>query len=88
MRTVAKRLGVMCIVVIHQPRHEVAQLFDKLMILTANPGRICYNGAMKDAVSYFTQCGYPVPPMINPTDFRSADTRHEKQLHRALFAEL
>merc|ERR1719330_2235283 len=29
LRTVVKRLGATCLVVIHQPRHEVAMLFDR-----------------------------------------------------------
>lgn len=33
---------------IHQPRIEVANLFDQLLLMTSNPGRIVYNGRMKD----------------------------------------
>lgn len=36
--------------VIHQPRIEVAQLFDELVLMTANPGRAVYNGKMEERV--------------------------------------
>jgi len=69
LRTVAKRLGVMCLVVIHQPRHEVAQLFDTLMLLTSSPGRMAYCGRMSDAHTYWRERGHEVPCNVNPTDF-------------------
>eukprot|EP00428_Durinskia_dybowskii_P042499 CAMPEP_0170262492 /NCGR_PEP_ID=MMETSP0116_2-20130129/31130_1 /TAXON_ID=400756 /ORGANISM="Durinskia baltica, Strain CSIRO CS-38" /LENGTH=679 /DNA_ID=CAMNT_0010513563 /DNA_START=102 /DNA_END=2141 /DNA_ORIENTATION=- len=69
MRIIAKKFGVLALVVIHQPRVEVAQLFDKLLLLTANPGRCVYNGPMAEAVAYWKSCGYPVPEFSNPTDF-------------------
>lgn len=60
--------AVLIFVVIHQPRIEVAKLFDSLVLLTAQPGRIVYNGPMKDAVAHWEQVGYPVPPNANPAD--------------------
>ena len=42
-------------VVIHQPRIEVANLFDTLVLLTAQPGRVVYNGPMKDASAHWEQ---------------------------------
>jgi len=58
-----------CLVVIHQPRHEVAMLFDTLMLLTSNPGRVAYNGPMSGAEAFFRNCGCPVPQNVNPTDY-------------------
>ena len=40
MRLLCKKYNVSIIVAIHQPRHEVAKLFDHLLLLTAKPGRI------------------------------------------------
>jgi len=54
--------------VIHQPRREVARLFDLLLLLTSNPGRMVYNGPMRDAVAYWEKAGRPVPQFANPTD--------------------
>jgi len=69
LRTVAKRLGAMCLVVIHQPRHEVAMLFDQLVLLTSSPGRMVYSGPMEQAQQYWRERGFPVPANINPTDY-------------------
>ena len=37
--------------VIHQPRIEVANLFDELLLMTSGPGRAVYNGKMEDCIS-------------------------------------
>lgn len=68
MRWIAKKFGRLFIVVIHQPRIEVANLFDHLLLLTANPGRAVYNGPMKDCSLYYEKMGYPVPNHSNPAD--------------------
>merc|ERR1719221_2290630 len=46
LHDIAKSVGVLILVVIHQPRPEVAQLFDTLVLLTSDPGRVCYMGPM------------------------------------------
>mmetsp|Transcript_21196 Transcript_21196/g.48412 ORF Transcript_21196/g.48412 Transcript_21196/m.48412 type:complete len:670 (+) Transcript_21196:51-2060(+) len=69
MRIIAKRLGVLVVVVIHQPRPEVARLFDTLLLMTSNPGRMVYSGPMDQAIAYFEECGYPAPVHANPADF-------------------
>jgi len=69
LRIVAKRLGILILVVIHQPRREVAELFDQLLILTASPGRAVYNGPMVQAMPYFQAIGFELAPQANPTDF-------------------
>ena len=65
----AKRMGVIFVTVIHQPRAEVADMFDSLILLTSSPGRCVYNGAFADAASYFAAAGSPVPSRANPADF-------------------
>jgi len=69
LRVIAKRLGVLILVVIHQPRIEVAQMFDTLLLLTANPGRMTYLGPMDQAAAYMEACGRAVPEYVNPTDY-------------------
>lgn len=69
MRLVAKKFGITLVVAIHQPRMEVSRLFDHLLLLTANPGRIVYNGSMHEAPDYFGRIGVPVPDFVNPLDF-------------------
>merc|ERR1719215_26331 len=69
LNVIAKRLSVLILVVIHQPRLEVAQLFDTLLLLTSGPGRVAYQGPMDGAVAYMGACGRPVPQYVNPTDY-------------------
>jgi len=51
------------VVVIHQPRVEVAAMFDHLLMLTALPGRVVYNGpfnghgGVAGVAEYFTRAG-------------------------------
>jgi len=68
LRLLAHRCNVTILVVIHQPRREVAKMFDHLLLLTSNPGRAVYNGPMHDAVAHWSMLGYPVPEFANPTD--------------------
>jgi len=69
LRIVAKRLGITCLVVIHQPRREVAMLFDSLVLLTSSPGRMAYSGPFVGAQAFWYNCGCEVPPNVNPTDY-------------------
>merc|ERR1719293_592460 len=69
LRVVAKRLNVLVVVVIHQPRREVAQLFDSLVLLTSNPGRMAHCGPMAQAAAYMAMCGYAFPAQANAVDF-------------------
>lgn len=60
--------GTSFVVVIHQPKPEVAALFDQLILLTGNPGRVIYNGPMEGALNYYRDAGFPVPIHANPAD--------------------
>jgi len=68
LKILTRKWGMTICVVIHQPRVEVAMLFDQLVLLTSQPGRIVYNGPMQDAKSHWEAVGYPVPNSANPTD--------------------
>jgi len=68
MRHAAHFYNVLVIVVIHQPRVEVANLFDELLLMTSNPGRAVYSGKMTDAQEHFRAVGFPVPAHVNPVD--------------------
>lgn len=73
LRFLCKRVGLTCLVVIHQPRVEVAELFDHLILLTANPraygGSVVYNGPMNGTIMHCERVGYPVPQRANPADW-------------------
>ena len=65
----AKRFNLSILVVIHQPKQDTAALFDDLILLTSQPGRVVYHGTMPAAFEHYAQVGYPVPAFVNPADF-------------------
>jgi ABC-type multidrug transport system ATPase subunit/ABC-type multidrug transport system permease subunit len=65
----SRKQGVTFVVVIHQPRVEVAAMFDHLTLITSDPGRVVYNGPFCDVAGYFEAKGSPVPANCNPADF-------------------
>eukprot|EP00871_Galdieria_phlegrea_P002216 jgi/Galph1/2996/GphlegSOOS_G1665.1 len=69
MQTLLKlaKNGRTVITTIHQPRSDIFNMFDMLMLLSE--GRVVYFGPAKDAVSYFAQLGYSCPQHYNPADF-------------------
>mmetsp|Transcript_15321 Transcript_15321/g.45763 ORF Transcript_15321/g.45763 Transcript_15321/m.45763 type:complete len:685 (-) Transcript_15321:14-2068(-) len=69
LRREVHKYNMLCMVVIHQPRPEVARLFDRLLLLTSRPGRMVYDGPMADLVAHCGRVGRPVPAHQNPTDF-------------------
>ncbi|KAL7890233.1 hypothetical protein AOLI_G00024910 [Acnodon oligacanthus] len=52
---------------VHQPRSDIFQLFDLVVLLSS--GSAVYCGPAKDMVSYFTSLGYPCPRYCNPSDY-------------------
>uniref|UniRef100_A0A671Y9N8 ATP-binding cassette sub-family G member 8 n=1 Tax=Sparus aurata TaxID=8175 RepID=A0A671Y9N8_SPAAU len=52
---------------VHQPRSDIFQLFDLVVLLSS--GSPVYCGAACDMVPYFTALGYPCPRYCNPSDF-------------------
>uniref|UniRef100_H3CPU7 ATP-binding cassette, sub-family G (WHITE), member 8 n=1 Tax=Tetraodon nigroviridis TaxID=99883 RepID=H3CPU7_TETNG len=52
---------------VHQPRSDIFQLFDLVVLLSS--GSAVYCGAARDMVSYFTTLGHPCPRYCNPSDF-------------------
>merc|ERR1712048_334132 len=68
LKCMSVKWGVTILVVIHQPRVEVAKLFDHLILLTSQPGRVVYNGPMSEVVEHMDKVGYPVPVGANYMD--------------------
>ncbi|KAM5345876.1 hypothetical protein ACJ41O_011737 [Fusarium nematophilum] len=52
---------------IHQPRSEIWDLFDNLVVLTK--GSPVYSGPVKDSVPWFGDLGFELPPFVNPAEF-------------------
>ncbi len=51
---------------IHQPRSNIYNLFDDLILLSH--GKLIYSGLACDAVGYFDSLGLPCPEAFNPAD--------------------
>lgn len=58
---------------VHQPRSDIFQLFDLVVLLSS--GSAVYCGAARDMVSYFTTLGHPCPRYCNPSDFYGASVK-------------
>lgn len=52
--------------IIHQPRHEIFDALDSILLLGA--GQTIYSGPQNEAEAYFEQCGFALPPSANPAD--------------------
>ncbi|KYQ91489.1 ABC transporter G family protein [Tieghemostelium lacteum] len=57
--------GVTVVCSIHQPRSEIWQLFNKVMVLVK--GKMIYAGT--DVMGYYEGLGYTCPNNVNPADF-------------------
>lgn len=59
--------GRTVITTIHQPRSEIWELFDNLIILSR--GSPVYSGPMKECLPWFQSLGFELPPFVNPAEF-------------------
>ncbi|KAH7029318.1 P-loop containing nucleoside triphosphate hydrolase protein [Microdochium trichocladiopsis] len=59
--------GRTIVTTIHQPRSEIWDLFDNLLVLSR--GSPVYSGSTKECVSYFASLGFQLPPFVNPAEF-------------------
>jgi ABC-type multidrug transport system ATPase subunit len=72
--------GVTVVAVIHQPRVEIYELIDKLLLL-GRGGKTVYLGPAADAAAYFQTLGYVPEPDDNFADF-ALDVLSGSVLHR------
>ncbi|EOA84746.1 uncharacterized protein SETTUDRAFT_91355 [Exserohilum turcica Et28A] len=74
------RKGRTIIVTIHQPRSEIWDLFDNVILLSR--GSPAYAGSAKECLPYFAKLGYEMPPFTNPAEYLidvvSIDNRSEE----------
>lgn len=59
-------LGITVMTIIHQPRHEIFEALDSILLLGA--GRVIYSGREAEAQVYFEECGFSFPEGHNPAD--------------------
>ena len=62
----AKQYQKTIIMTIHQPRTEILELFDKIILLSG--GKTVWFGPLAGAVEQFAACGFPCPSRVNPSD--------------------
>ena len=69
--------GRTIICTIHQPRSEIWNLFDNVLLLAG--GSPLYSGPAANCLSYFEHIDYKLPPFVNPAEFlidlAAVDTR-------------
>lgn len=61
------RSGRTVVLTIHQPRSDIVQLFDQVLILAR--GKTAFFGTGKEMTKYFQNLGFKCPPNYNPADF-------------------
>jgi len=62
------RAGANVITVLHQPKYEVFELFDNVLLL-GKGGMTVYYGPTSGLEAYFEKRGFPCPPRANPADY-------------------
>ncbi|KAJ3248294.1 ATP-binding cassette sub- G member 2 [Chytriomyces hyalinus] len=67
IKRLAVERGMIVLMTIHQPRTEILDLFDKILLLSV--GKTLWFGPTNDALVHFAEMGYPLPPKTNPSDF-------------------
>ena len=60
--------GVNVIAVLHQPKYDIFNLFDKVLFL-GKGGHVIYHGERSGVVEYFENRGFPLPSFANPADY-------------------
>jgi len=66
LKDIAKETGQAIVCTIHQPRSDIFNLFDSLLLL--GNGETVYFGPAAKATNYFADVGYPCPQYSNPAD--------------------
>ena len=69
LRALARSRGIAVVAVVHQPRHEIVETVDELILL-GRGGRPAYLGPRDLTLDYFTSVlGFELPDLCSPADF-------------------
>eukprot|EP01102_Stenamoeba_stenopodia_P013098 TRINITY_DN41_c0_g1_i1.p1 TRINITY_DN41_c0_g1~~TRINITY_DN41_c0_g1_i1.p1 ORF type:complete len:626 (-),score=152.04 TRINITY_DN41_c0_g1_i1:84-1961(-) len=66
LKDIAKETGQAIVCTIHQPRSDIFNMFDSLLLL--GNGETVYFGPAAKATDYFANAGFPCPQYTNPAD--------------------
>jgi len=72
--TLARDFNRTVVFTIHQPRSNIAALFDNLILLAE--GKMVYSGPFNQCQEYFDRIGHPCPPGFNIADYLVDLTMH------------
>jgi hypothetical protein len=72
--TLARDFNRTVVFTIHQPRSNIAALFDQLILLAE--GKMVYSGPFAECQEYFDKVGHPCPPGFNIADYLVDLTMH------------
>ena len=72
--TLARDFNRTIVFTIHQPRSNIAALFDQLILLAE--GKMVYSGPFNKCQDYFDRIGHPCPPGFNIADYLVDLTMH------------
>lgn len=61
IKQVAKAQGKVVLMTIHQPRTDILEMFDKIILLSA--GKEVFSGTLDNAITHFDKLGYTLPPV-------------------------
>lgn len=65
--SLAKKKKHTVVFTIHQPRSNIFQMFDKLLLLSQ--GKVVFFGPCSQIIDYFASVGHSIPLRVNPADF-------------------
>jgi ABC-type multidrug transport system ATPase subunit len=66
IKELAKARGMVVLMTIHQPRTDILDLFDKIILLSV--GKTVWYGRTDSAIEHFNKLGFPLPNKTNPSD--------------------
>ncbi|KAJ3322919.1 ATP-binding cassette sub- G member 2 [Boothiomyces sp. JEL0866] len=67
VKKLALKQNKMVVMTVHQPRTDIIELFDNILLLSA--GETLWLGSTSDALEHFGKLGYSIPAKTNPSDF-------------------
>eukprot|EP00762_Andalucia_godoyi_P002605 ANDGO_03316.mRNA.1 Putative white-brown complex homolog protein 30 len=68
LKDIVAQQGTTVFAVVHQPRYEVFQMFDQVILL-GKGGHVVYCGSREYVLEAFEKAGYRCPDRVNPPDF-------------------